>query len=89
MAGYTYQTRKKITEEWVRQLEQAGSRLSDAEKKLLPEERGYNYVPREAISLVKELCESGKYRTLSGIYRGPFRGLVDVCVQKGQQEEFF
>lgn len=89
MAGYTYQTRKKITEEWVRQLEQAGSRLSDAEKKLLPEERGYNYVPREAISLVKELCESGKYRTLGGIYRGPFRGLVDVCVQKGQQEEFF
>ena len=37
MAGFTYDSRRKLTETWVKGLQEKGKHLSDKEKEMLPD----------------------------------------------------
>ena len=90
MAEYTYQTRRKLSEEWVGQVREKGKGkdLSNMEKKLLPETSYYS-MSMEACDWIKELLENGTYRRLSDVYREQLPGLTAACVPEGKEEEFY
>lgn len=88
MAEFTYQTRRKLSETWVAQMKEKGRHLSEREKKLLPEIY-YHVIPRDVCEEMRRLLQNGTYRTLSDLYRSQFQKLVDVCVVKSRQEEFY
>lgn len=88
MAEFTYQTRRKLSEAWVAGMKERGKDLSESEKKMLPEI--YYYVmPQDVCEEMRRLLRSGTYRTLSDLYRSRFGELVDVCVTKSKQDEFY
>ena len=85
MAEYTYQTRRKLSEEWVGQVREKGKGkdLSNMEKKLLPETSYYS-MSTEACDWIRELLENGTYRRLSDVYREQLPGLTAACVPEGK-----
>ena len=88
MAEFTYQTRRKLTETWLSQLKTKAGHLSAREQKMLPE-LSYYIIPQDVCTLMRQLLNSGKYKTLSELYRKQFPNLVDVCVRKAWQEDFY
>lgn len=88
MAEFTYQTRRKITETWVNEMQEKGKHLSGQEKELLPDVYGYT-IPQEACYSMRKLLAEGSFRTLSGLYKDRYQKLADVCVPKEAQEEFY
>ena len=88
MAEFTYDSRKKITEKWIAKIKGEAKDLSDMERKLLPSPYRYNLPQTEAEWMEKQL-ESGKYLTLSELYRREFPHLVAACVPKGMEETFY
>lgn len=88
MAEFTYDSRKKITEKWIAKIKGEAKDLSDMERKLLPSPYRYNLPQTEAEWIEKQL-ESGKYLTLSELYRREFPHLVAACVPKGMEETFY
>ena len=89
MAGFTNETRRKISETWLEGLKARGAHLSEREKKMLPELYAYGGIPFEISSYIQQLLESGKYKTLSGLYKKQFKNLVEVCVSEERREEFY
>ncbi|WP_347559908.1 DUF5724 domain-containing protein [Clostridium sp. AM58-1XD] len=87
MAEYTYQTRKKMTENWVNQVKEKGNRLSSQEKGMLPG-LAYYSVPQKACEWMREKLD-GRYQTLSELYKKELSGLVDTCVPADLREEFY
>ena len=79
MAEFTYQTRKKITENWVNGLKEKGSHLSPQEKDMLPDVYGYT-IPQNACGAMRKLLADGSYESLSELYKSRYQKLVDVCV---------
>lgn len=88
MAEFTYQTRKKITENWVNGLKEKGSHLSPQEKDMLPDVYGYT-IPQNACSDMRKLLAGGNYESLSELYKSRYKKLVDVCVPAEYQDEFY
>ncbi len=88
MAEFTYQTRRKLTETWLNKLKTKAGHLSAREQKMLPE-LSYYIIPQDVCTLMRQLLNSGKYKTLSELYRKQFPNLVDVCVRKAWQEDFY
>ena len=88
MAEYNYMTRQKLSKAWVSNIQAKGADLSDKEKRLLPN-INYNGVSSDNCSLVWEFLDNGTYQTLSEVYQKEFHGLVDVCVRKEWQDEFY
>lgn len=88
MAEFTYQTRKKITENWVNGLKEKGSHLSPQEKDMLPDVYGYT-IPQNACGDMRKLLADGSYESLSELYKSRYQKLVDVCVPAEYQEEFY
>lgn len=88
MAEFNYQTRRKVTETWVNDFKEKGMHLSTQEKEMLPDLYYYS-IPKNACAHMRQLLQSGKYQTLSALYKGQFSRLVDVCVEKTRQEEFY
>jgi len=88
MAEFTYQTRRKLSETWIADVKERGARLSEREKKLLPD-LYYFSMPQDVCGTMRQLLLNGKYRTLSELYKDLFPDLVDVCVKKAWQEEFY
>ncbi len=88
MAEYTYQTRKKITEEWACQVKARGKGLSETEKSILPNGSYYSISEKTCQWMRDRLC-SGECRTLSELYKKHLSHLTDACVPKDKQEEFF
>ena len=88
MAEFTCQTRRKLTETWLSQLKTKAGHLSAREQKMLPE-LSYYIIPQDVCTLMRQLLNSGKYKTLSELYRKQFPNLVDVCVRKAWQEDFY
>lgn len=88
MADYTYQTRQKMTEDWVASAKAKGKFLSSREKQMLPK-TAYHSVPEGPQEWIRGLLESGRYRSLSEIYRKELPGLVSACVPEGRDEEFY
>lgn len=88
MAEFTYQTRRKLTETWLRGLKTKARFLSEREQKMLPELSCY-IMPQDVCSSMRQLLSGGKYQTLSELYRKQFPNLVDVCVRKAWQDDFY
>ncbi len=88
MAEFTYQTRKKLKETWIAELKAKGKHLSAREIQMLPEQYYYT-IPRDACNDIRQLLQNDKYKTLSDLYRNQFPNLVDVCVAKSKQDEFY
>ncbi len=88
MAEFTYQTRRQLTERWINDIKQKGARLSAQEKKLLPDVYLYA-IPQDVCDYMRNLLDSGSCKTLSEVYIKHFKDLVDVCVKKEWQEEFY
>ena len=85
--AFTYETRKKITEDWVRQTAARAGRLTEREKSLLPEEYAYS-IPRDTCQWMEQWL-SDSSRSLSELYRKEFAGAVAACVPKEDQEDFY
>ena len=88
MAEFTYQTRKKITENWVNGLKEKGSHLSPQEKDMLPDVYGYT-IPQNACSDMRKLLAGGNFESLSELYKSRYKKLVEVCVPAEYQDEFY
>ena len=88
MAEYTYQTRKKITEQWVSEIKERSGILSPEEKKLLPQTAYYS-IPYQSEEWLRGLLASGKYETLSALYQKELPGLVAACVPENLISEFY
>ena len=88
MAEFTYETRRKLTETWVKSMANKGKRLSKREKKMLPDIYGYT-VPQDVCGEMRQLLQNGTYWTLRDLYRNQFKDLVDVCVRETQQADFY
>lgn len=88
MVEFTYQTRRKLTETWVNSTAERGRRLSKREKEMLPDVYGYT-IPQEACNEMRKILTERGSCTLSGLYQSRFEDLVEVCVLKEYQEEFY
>ena len=87
MADFTYQTRRKLTEDWVKSVADKGKHLSKREKEMLPDVYGYT-IPQNACNEMRKALADGQ-GTLSGLYQSRFKNLVDVCVPEESREEFY
>ena len=88
MAGFTYETRRKISETWVNGVTERGKHLSGREKEMLPRIYGYT-IPQDACSFMRKCLADGQYSSLSGLYKKEFPGLVKICVPETSREEFY
>lgn len=88
MAEYTYESRRKLTETFVKEYKKRGKNLSAREKAMLPDIYDHT-VPRDTCNEIRQLLQHGTYWKLSDLYRVQFPKLVDVCVRKEQQEQFY
>lgn len=88
MAGFTYESRRKITERWVKGLKEKGKHLSNREKDMLPDVYLY-MVPQKICGEIRQLLDNGTYQTLSSLYQGEFRNLVNVCICEEYRDEFY
>ena len=87
MGGFTYETRKKLTEQRILEAKAAGKDLNGMEQKLLPDP--YYSVKTEPLQWMTSLLENGEAGPLSEIYKRELPGLVRVCVPEGLEEEFY
>ena len=88
MAEFTYQTRKKLSEEWVAQTKQNAAGVSEQARTLLPTIH-YHNIPRDTCIWMRKQLEDGTYRTLRELYKDRFADLILACIPKEQHEEFY
>lgn len=88
MAEFTYESRRKITDAFVKEFKGRGKNLSRREKEMLPDVY-FSATPKEAGDEICQLLRQGTYGKLSDLYRAQFPNLVDVCVRKEHQEQFY
>ncbi len=88
MAEYTYQTRRKISEDWIAQTKQNAVGVSEQGRTLLPSIH-YHNIPRDTCKWLRKLLEDGTYRTLRELYEDRFQDLILACIPKEQHEEFY
>lgn len=88
MSEFTYETRRKLSETWVKEISERGRHLSRREKEMLPDVSLYA-VPQDACRYIRQRLESGAYKTLSEIYQKEFKHLTGVCVPEAYREEFY
>lgn len=88
MAEYTYQTRNKMTEDWLNSVREKSAGLSSMEKQLLPG-KAYYSVSQKACEWMTDLLDMGTCRTLSEIYKSQLSGIVKACIPAGMEEEFY
>lgn len=88
MAGFTYQTRRKMTEDCVVHIKKKALHLSSMETRLLS---GFhdNSVPKLPYEWLSGFFIENKDWTLSDVYRQELPGLVKACVPEGRAEEFY
>lgn len=88
MAEFTYQTRRKMSEDWIAQTKKDAAGVSERERTLLPSTY-YHNIPRDTCTWMRELLEDGTYGTLSRLYQEQFKDLVRACIPADQHEEFY
>ena len=88
MAEFTYQTRRKMSEDWIAQTKKNAAHISRREADLLPEIYYYS-TPRDTCEWMQKVLEDGTYRTLSELYRHEFQKLIQACIPAEQHEEFY
>lgn len=88
MAEFTYQTRRKLSEQWIADLRERAEGISKMEKKLLPDL--YHYAtPQDVCENMRRLMRDGKYKTLSELYKKRYKHVVEACVSQDRREEFY
>lgn len=88
MAEYTYQTRRKMTENCVAHVKTKASHLSSMETRLLSGMADHS-VPRLPYEWLSGFFNQQADRTLSDIYRSELANLVKACIPEGKEEEFY
>lgn len=88
MATFTYETRRKISENWINSLVKKSAGLSKREMEMLPNDAYYS-IPQDACVWMETQLLNKKYHTLSELYRKQFSKLTDICIPKNLQEEFY
>ncbi|MDE5597373.1 MAG: DUF4132 domain-containing protein, partial [Lachnospiraceae bacterium] len=88
MAEYNYMTRQKLSETWVSDIKAKGASLSDKEKQLLPSLK-HPEASYDDCDIIWEFLNNETYQTLSEVYQKELHNLVDICVRKEWQEEFY
>ncbi len=88
MEGYTYQTRKQLTDRWVSQVKEKARGLSETERSILPSGQYYS-VSQKTCQWMQQLLEDGTYWKLSDIYKGSLSELTALCVPEEKREEFY
>ena len=88
MAGFTYDSRRKLTESMRSALAEKGAHLSEQELKMLS--NGYYYnMPSDVCMEMQQLLRQSDSGKLSDLYRSTYKNVVDVCVAQARQEEFY
>jgi len=91
MAGFSDQSRRKLTETWLKEMTEKGKKLSKSSKKLffkLFGPHGY-WIHQDMCNEMRDLLQHGTYWKLSDLYRDQFQDMVDVCVDKALQADFY
>jgi len=89
MAEFTYESRRKITQAFAAEYKKRGKNLSEREKTMLPLDVYIYSMPKDVTDEMRQLLRHGTYWKLSDLYRAQFPKLVDVCVRKEHQEQFY
>lgn len=88
MAGFTYDSRRKLTESMRSALAEKGAHFSEQELKMLS--NGYYYnMPSDVCMEMHQLLRQSDSGKLSDLYRSTYKNVVDVCVAQARQEEFY
>ena len=88
MAEFTYQTRRKLSEDWIAQTKRDAVGVSEQEKTLLPSVH-YHSIPRDTCTWMRGILEDGTCRTLHELYQDRFAALLHACIPGEQHEEFY
>ncbi len=88
MAGFSYESRMKLTETMRDALVKKGANLSECETKMLPTKYYYN-MPEDVCKEMRRLLRQSASGKLSDLYRSTYKNVVDVCVGQARQEEFY
>lgn len=88
MAGFSYDSRRKLTESMRGALKEKGAHLSELELKMLPDRYYYN-MPPDVCNEMRRLLRQSESGKLSDLYRSTYKNVVDVCVAQARQEEFY
>ncbi len=88
MAEFTYETRRKISENWVAQTKKNASGVPKSETGLLPDTYYYS-LPQKTCNKMRELLENGACRTLSELYQNEYGHLINACIPAEYREEFY
>ena len=78
MAGFSYESREKLTKTIRAALVKKAAKLSESEQKMLPD-AFYNDLPQEVCEDMRQLLRQSKSGKLSGLYRSVyFIGNCDI-----------
>lgn len=88
MAGFTYDSRRRLTESMQQAFKEKGAHLSEQERKMLPDGYYYN-MPQDLCAEMRQLLRQSKTGKLSDLYRSTYKNVVDVCVAQARQAEFY
>lgn len=92
MAGYSYESRRKLTEAWLKEMKNKEKQLSNSGKRLfskLCDSYGLYGADNAVDNEMRHLLQHGTYWKLSDLYRDQYQDAVDVCVDKALQADFY
>ncbi len=88
MAEFTYQTRRKLSEDWVAQTKQNAAHVSKQEASLLPDTYYYS-IPHDTCEWMRQQLENGVYPTMRALFQDKFQALIRACIPTDLHEEFY
>ncbi|MDE7028646.1 MAG: DUF4132 domain-containing protein, partial [Lachnospiraceae bacterium] len=88
MAKFSYESRRKITQNFVKKYAKRGKNLSRQGKKLISSFSSYTAMV-DVCGEIRQLLQHGTYWKLSDLYRNQFQDVVDICVGQARQEDFY
>lgn len=88
MADYTYETRRKMTEDCIAGVKARAVHLSSMETHLLSAAI-HDSLPRQPYEWMTGLFDGREDRSLSDIYRNELSGLTETCVPQEKTDEFY
>ena len=87
MEGFTYETRKKMTDQWLEHFRRLGAGLEENQRKLLPCRDEYS-IPRESCQWMAETVER-ENQSLSWFYKTRLDKLVTLCTGEYEEEFYY
>lgn len=87
MEGFTYETRKKLTDQWIAEFKRRGAGLGESQRTLLPAGEDYS-ISQKSCQWISETVERER-QSLSWFYKTYLHDLVKACVGGDYEEEFY